>query len=928
MAKFSVFINPNTFNLKFKNYFRDFYIYQFKKNEEDYKIKTRNDENGKIPKSTYYDDLSRLRFALSRDVGIEWTQGKKQWKQCITIDSKDIQNNPFFKLYYLSNERTNVSGDHFELLLKLFLCFNQGSKVTLTNHQILTDNQLTSMLEYLNYYIQDIYADKKHTSNLYVNIPLDIKQSLAPLAINKFYNDKDKEITQISNILNRNYQKIEYEITDDKKLVFKLGDSTSLTFAQLLAMFQANGMQIGEDQFENIINSLIEMGLLKKEKKNYLLTEYCIGELFDENEDFYERFCQCISYFSETTILGEIGDFILKRLKWKGENHIYYKHHYLKNALNDYNNIDILYAIKNKLWMYIEYRNSMREDMPYQTILCYPIELRENVSDGRQYLIYYHPTYRSISAIRIEFIDSIRLGEYDEPNNFNNDIKNAKILIEHTWGTSFEGFKNGNVKNQPSLHKLKMIVSYDRTNESFMKQRLEKESRGIVTPKEINRDEIGSCLEICAEICDPKELTKWLRSYFGRIVEVTIDDKSYTRIINDTSEMYKLYNNYSTYEDTDDSDISPSNPYVKLEDEFNFKKERSTLHMILFNEIYSVSFMTLGKLLYKVMIEKNISDNDLKEYQDECIKIFSDSNFTEKKKEYIKNYVKKILGKIDLFLDINNNSIFTFKNTCNSIYDLISLTKIERQWISNIMDHPHAQFFLEDEEITKIKNFMGTVDLFDINDVVYRDYAYTVRNENDDKKHYIFRKILKALNEKCKIKIKYKRKNGKESSFFVSPAYIEFSKRDNMMRLQAVEDHNRIYTFNLDRIIEVNLLKNQIFDRDEVNKNMKKYKNNNQRYLDVNFTDIRGVPDRILTEFSCYRKTCEKWANDKYHMRLFYDNKDDPKEILIRLMGYGPYIYIYNDEGSVRSELIKKLERQLEIFDIVMTHQEEREIDL
>ena len=72
------------------------------------------------------------------------------------------------------------------------------------------------------------------------------------------------------------------------------------------------------------------------------------------------------------------------------------------------------------------------------------------------------------------------------------------------------------------------------------------------------------------------------------------------------------------------------------------------------------------------------------------------------------------------------------------------------------------------------------------------------------------------------------------------------------------------------------------------------------------------MPDRILTEFSCFKKKCVKWGNDRYRMTLYYD-KEDKREIIVRLLSYGASVYVFDDTGDVRHELIERLEHQLEL---------------
>jgi hypothetical protein len=47
-------------------------------------------------------------------------------------------------------------------------------------------------------------------------------------------------------------------------------------------------------------------------------------------------------------------------------------------------------------------------------------------------------------------------------------------------------------------------------------------------------------------------------------------------------------------------------------------------------------------------------------------------------------------------------------------------------------------------------------------------------------------------------------------------------------------------------------------------------------------------------------------------MTLFY-SEDDAKEILIRLLSYGPYINIDEDSGTVKKEYLERIKQQLDL---------------
>ena len=71
----------------------------------------------------------------------------------------------------------------------------------------------------------------------------------------------------------------------------------------------------------------------------------------------------------------------------------------------------------------------------------------------------------------------------------------------------------------------------------------------------------------------------------------------------------------------------------------------------------------------------------------------------------------------------------------------------------------------------------------------------------------------------------------------------------------------------------------------------------------------RNLPDRILTEFSLWKKKCVyEETTGLYTMRLYYPREDE-KEILIRLLGYGPYIRVSSDDEN--NTVCRELKRRV-----------------
>ena len=208
--------------------------------------------------------------------------------------------------------------------------------------------------------------------------------------------------------------------------------------------------------------------------------------------------------------------------------------------------------------------------------------------------------------------------------------------------------------------------------------------------------------------------------------------------------------------------------------------------------------------------------------------------------------------------------------------------------------------------------WLDDAELFDINTVVLHDQYIGVEEfYNNSNFGESIQKIMRAIRENRMVTIKYKSQYGRQSNYECSPVYIEYSKRDNRIRVRAVSRSNIAKTFNLERILDVAIL-DETFDKVTAENTIEKHLKENECELVIFFNETRNIPDRILTEFSCFKKKCVKWGTERYRMTLYYD-KEDKREILVRLLSYGSLINVFDDTGDVRHELIERLENQLEL---------------
>lgn len=933
MAVDAELISSEGFNLKFKNYLRDFFIYQFKERGSDFKVKGTNDKtnvNKDIIDGTFYPDAKRLQFAMEQAAGVTWSKGdfvdlpkgrinkKRENKrvECITIDSRRIENNPFFALYQLCSESALTPGTHFSFVYTILLYFQLGKMVRRTDCVKISQKEIKELNEYLITLAEDIESEvRRHKPKSWKDFSDEDKEKFALEAIDRFSKDHFG-LEEIYNHMILNKMKLVYA---DGQFVLQNDDSAFIEKNILFDVLSQYGIEVDDKQFGNKMQELTRLGIIKSEKRGqriyYALSDSYLSDIFGKDENFSNRFSDCIDFFAQTSPLGEIGTYIQKRLPKHNAGPMRFKHNYIKRALNDYNNIDLLYAIKNNLCAIIEYRNASLNDLEYQKILCYPIEIRESVTDGRQYLIYYHPLFRSVSAVRIEFIDSIMLGELPKSEYFDDDMIRAKELINHTWGTAFDNFQEGNVKTPFESQRVRVIVSFGE-NESFIKARLQREIRNCASLDEIDTDEYGRCIEVVAEVANPWEMLQWLRSYITRVVSIEINGKEFSGFTND---VIRTYESYIEPTQKTTKNISSRTGKSLLRDEVpETFVQVDTLHSLLFNEIFGLSFDRLGDILLSLINGEIITKEKVAQLKNDYSELFASEQFTEVVQW---DTADKRLGQADGFIRafVTHSgdqacSLFMLTNdsTLSRAIDLLPLTALEIQWIINALNHPLAKCFLVEEEIAHILEWLDDAELFDINTVVLHDQYIGVEEFYKGSNFGVsIQKIMRAIRENRMVTIKYKSQYGRQSNYVCSPVYIEYSKRDNRIRVRAVSKSNIAKTFNLERILDVAVL-DETFDKVLAEDTIEKHLKENECELVIFFNETRNIPDRILTEFSCFKKKCVKWGNERYRMTLYYD-KEDKREILVRLLSYGSLINVFDDTGDVRHELIERLENQLEL---------------
>lgn len=956
-------INPNDYNAMFKNYLRDFYTYGFKSNKDfRKKFSNKNDADKVEPSNTYTGNKSRLENILSAESGVTWKKQKAR-VYCCTTDSRKLINNPFQNIYdfSLNSNQKTIFALLFSLSPKIVRKSIQLSTAdesfvlnklkesvlySLINEERSFDDvikrsdgpqiireafeAITEEVALINRHLNDYHklvAEKKLKPTKFIDIQPYVTDYYAPEKIrslkvlyeNTTFLSEEEYMLWINTLskieasgkeINLNNATIEYSYKPNYYSIKQIMEILHVTNLKEIVYIEL-------DQLQNVLDKLNEIGFIDKEEYKgkywYSLSSVYITDMVSKKAQ--KRFIQMIKFFKDTEILGTIGHHIGKRFETpSGRKHkfegIYQKHYYIKNAINDYNNIVLLNAIKEKNWIRIQYRNAM--DLKPQEIMCYPLNLKESVVNGRQFLIYYHPVFRSVSALRVEFIDTIQFVECEFENKdvIENDIANSNKLCDFSFGTGFDDFASGNTKSiEHKFLELELLLNKE---EYFIINRVLREKQhGNIDI--IDESEETLKIVYTIQITSLTDIIPWIRSYIKRIISIKVDGVDYLDVFSDVEVLLKAYTeNNITFNPI--SNIS--NDKSTLKDDFEYTITKSSLlNTQLFNEIFNHYYFQIGALIIDILNGAKSVQN-IEKAIDSMIKFGKDSKkensaLAELHKDlyyYLQELVSTVINK-------KNGGAFSFEIEPKQTYGaLIPLTLIEIQWLRNILEHPKAKLFLDVKEINQIKEHLPVLNMFDISKYEYYD-QYTDMKTVYAKKDYIdhFRSVIFAINNSKLVSMNYSTPAGKSFSGMYALQHIEYSKRDDKFRVNAVDENENVFTLNLERICSIEIL-DSVFDSKKISNLISRSYEENKKNIVIKFTDRKNVPDRILSEFSPWKKECTKDINTNiYTLNLEYD-KNDTLEIVVRLLSYGPYILIVSDDGGVKKELVGRLQEQGELI--------------
>lgn len=253
----------------------------------------------------------------------------------------------------------------------------------------------------------------------------------------------------------------------------------------------------------------------------------------------------------------------------------------------------------------------------------------------------------------------------------------------------------------------------------------------------------------------------------------------------------------------------------------------------------------------------------------------------------------------------------------------IPLSKIEKMWLKSIYSDPRIKLFLRDD--SELPDLRDVDPLFDWTDYVLFD-QYSDGDLYQDE-HYIkiFRKILKGTRNHSRLRIKFRRtdnnirrnQEGKNSNDFdqgvrmltIDADYIEYSERDDRFRLIGETLRFGRSMINISSVISCDVVVECVKSKADKGYNSKVVF---QKKAVFELNDDNNALERFLMNFSHYEKEAEYLKDKKqYRITIYYDEADE-KDVVIRVLSFGPHVKAIEPDGFV-GLITDKLQQQKRI---------------
>lgn len=224
------------------------------------------------------------------------------------------------------------------------------------------------------------------------------------------------------------------------------------------------------------------------------------------------------------------------------------------------------------------------------------------------------------------------------------------------------------------------------------------------------------------------------------------------------------------------------------------------------------------------------------------------------------------------------------------------LSTLQKRWLKAISLDPRMRLFPD-----VIPDYPEVEPLFRPEDVCVFD-RYADGDPYEDERYIRhFRLILEAIRSKTALSIDLVNNRGRVSRQTMLPQYIEYSQKDDKMRLIG-SGCRRGSVINLGRVIRCAPAEASLAHAPDTPKRLI------FQTIEMEIWDQRNALERVMMHFAHFEKQAEKLGPGHYRLSLRYEGEDET-EILIRVLSFGPLVRVTSPPRMVQ-QVRERLARQ------------------
>lgn len=352
------------------------------------------------------------------------------------------------------------------------------------------------------------------------------------------------------------------------------------------------------------------------------------------------------------------------------------------------------------------------------------------------------------------------------------------------------------------------------------------------------------------------------------------------------------------------------------------KGTESTLK--LFHEIYNRYMLVIADMLMKSQSPEGLTRSEMSRIVAEKGFFYDNIPFedavTGQSKRSERN--RDVMDNIHLFTWHDGKYVSPFGEAGK----LILPTVLEQRWLKTMLADPKARLLLPSALLAELERRLADVPpLFDMSDVLLRNYRTNGDPYHDPAYIERFRTILSAVQQRRRVSIVNVTFGGRRVESCFIPYRLEYSLKDDVFRVCGsvestgtdfgVNTDVKLVSMRLSRIEKVVPLEpldsGKEAGEDRYPELVERRRSPEKAVLEI--ANSRDGFERFLHFFSNYSRIARyQGKTEKLVVELDYYDFDE-SELIISIMAMGPIVKVVGPE-RLRSQVIERLRRQAEVL--------------